>query len=1428
MPVMPGEIVVDGPWDPIDETFKTRENTRNPYKPELAAPPPGGAEPGNPFAEFVGEKELPAQQVTNAPVSLWERFKGNFIEQQNYGSKGINELTEIQDAENGYIRGQFVGKEAAAPHAELIRQRRMERQAEYQRMPGSETTAEYLAAIGGGLAGGIADPISLLGPEIKVGTVGWQTAHPIISKMLNYSVSGAAANAGLNVIVQAEEMGADIRPDWDFDLESIAIDAGAGALFGAVTGGVAGHSDAQAQDFAREYLKTEMEKAADEATIKAAFENAPEPGKTPMAPRKKGKGTQAEDAAIWPPRPTTNDSITEEHGPRDIADAQEALFGEVIGTRNMTTEQLDRVDDYLNAKKNGDVPQGPTETQGGLKNERAAPAPENVPVRGEAPPAGEPVRQVQLQEQQEVRKAAPLPIGRNYADFSPSELKVDAKRFQFKEGGDEAGATDRLKGVKEWDQTKAGITLVWEDLAGNHYVADGHQRVALAKRLEAEGQSPKIHALILKESEGYSPEKVRAIAAAANIAQGTGTAIDAAKILRAAPDAAKNLPPNSALVRDAQGLAKLSDDGFGMVINKVVPPGYAAHVGRLAPDPKSHAQILSILRENAPENTVEAESIVRDAIAAPMVQEIQNDMFGSAVETQVLFKERAQIVSSAATAIRKDRAAFNMLVKEEGRLTKGGNKLATKTNAERAEQDAKVLAVLQAEARRKGPIADALAEAAAELRIAPGARQAIVGNFLESLRGRAAIGRDDRSSNRPVGRPPETDQIAASLGGYRNTDQPAFKKWYGNSTLVEPDGKPIVVYHQTDKPFQKVDMKKGAQQVFWVTNNKAAIDAGEIGATGGGHVMELYAKIERPAGWELYDKLSLGEIAARGYDGVVLPNKDGTFDAIVFEPNQIKSVYNRGTFDPGDDRIAFSVRQPGPSLFDVEPGAEGKPQMVIPGAEKAPQAQMLQRRADATLRAKAPQKALDIGLFGDGHTQLDLVDLAKVAPMVRADSDYLNLAPGGGVRSLAIGPANINYSVRDGEVEIHAVRVPIAERGQGAARAALIAFLEKTDAANLRVKTFAIPLDKTTDREGIIRLYEGLGFTATGRKVNRHGDIEMVRREPPPEMQNLRRLVGSGRLVPLRDYTDPGMAQEVKRAYYGAQPERDLDELYSGPVQRNQQLLSNELSRIADELGIEFHNPGPKDKDKAAEKILRKGYTGLNQLTDLVRGGLRVDTPEQAQRAVHMLAEKFMVLDEGWNLTPNYYFDRKLGVTMPDGTVAEVQFWQPDLIDAKMAQGYALYEEWRSLPLDDPRSAELMQAQIDLYRPIYEGLDPSWGATVGRGGRSQDANVAASSASSSRSRPESATSAPETGIQSPPGSKTAQARPASMTAGRDSQSTKRNMDPLLQPGGEWRKAEVEGILEDGSTVKLPAGEAIDFLSKRRKSLAELLACVNAA
>jgi hypothetical protein len=310
----------------------------------------------------------------------------------------------------------------------------------------------------------------------------------------------------------------------------------------------------------------------------------------------------------------------------------------------------------------------------------------------------------------------PLPHG--LATFSPFELGVDPNKFQFKAGGDEAGVSDRLKDVKTWDPIKAGTSIVWVDRAGKPWIVDGHQRLGLARRIAQEdpAQDPHLLAMTLREDEGITPEKARTIAALTNIAQGTGTAVDAAKVLRDHPELAGELPPRSELVKQARGLVNLSPDAFGMVVNDVVPPNYAAIVGRLVPaDPDMQRAIIQLLAKTDPANAVQAEAIARQGIEAGLAKAEagkQISLFGDQEVAQSLYLERAKVLDRALKTLRKDKAVFGTLVKEAETLEGAGNVLAKDINEQRAIADGQALQILQTLANRAGPISDALRTAA--------------------------------------------------------------------------------------------------------------------------------------------------------------------------------------------------------------------------------------------------------------------------------------------------------------------------------------------------------------------------------------------------------------------------------------------------------------------------------------------------------------------------------------------------------------------------------------------------------------------------------------------------------------------------------------------------------------------------------------------
>jgi hypothetical protein len=87
---------------------------------------------------------------------------------------------------------------------------------------------------------------------------------------------------------------------------------------------------------------------------------------------------------------------------------------------------------------------------------------------------------------------------------------------------------------------------------------------------------------------------------------------------------------------------------------------------------------------------------------------------------------------------------------------------------------------------------------------------------------------------------------------------------------------------------------------------------------------------------------------------------------------------NRGEQDGGrSDQQGPSQREKSQPQEPVsEAGADNKPQLVIPGAERASDATMAQRGADTALKPKVAQKEPG-GLFSDERDQGDLLDLAK-------------------------------------------------------------------------------------------------------------------------------------------------------------------------------------------------------------------------------------------------------------------------------------------------------------------------------------------------------------------------------------------------------------------------------------------------------------------
>ncbi|RAI13028.1 MAG: hypothetical protein DKM24_01090 [Candidatus Melainabacteria bacterium] len=174
----------------------------------------------------------------------------------------------------------------------------------------------------------------------------------------------------------------------------------------------------------------------------------------------------------------------------------------------------------------------------------------------------------------------------------------------------------------------------------------------------------------------------------------------------------------------------------------------------------------------------------------------------------------------------------------------------------------------------------------------------------------------------------------------KGTDSKYFKKWFGDSKVVDEEGEPLVVYHGTTANNIEIFEPHKASTDFDYPNAIYFSDSINIAKTYGDtyhkEPMHVYLKMENPLEInakgqtynDFYDELKRElNYAVTNYDGLIVKNirddwaqNDGGEIAttyIVFNPEQIKSVDNRGTFDEGNANIYFQSAYHGtPHKFD--------------------------------------------------------------------------------------------------------------------------------------------------------------------------------------------------------------------------------------------------------------------------------------------------------------------------------------------------------------------------------------------------------------------------------------------------------------------------------------------------------------------------------
>lgn len=178
------------------------------------------------------------------------------------------------------------------------------------------------------------------------------------------------------------------------------------------------------------------------------------------------------------------------------------------------------------------------------------------------------------------------------------------------------------------------------------------------------------------------------------------------------------------------------------------------------------------------------------------------------------------------------------------------------------------------------------------------------------------------------------------------TDTPAFKAWFGDSKVVDADGKPLVVYHGSpDKDIDAFTIGKGG--AYFTSSKKLAEGytmrrVPWLAPSPDGTVYPTYLSLKNPlvidalgkrhdnipVPWQQWKQKVFGALPSgavsvekaaayakeKGYDGLIVKNVVDTPTMtetaktdvyVAFNPEQIKSIHNTGAFNPADSRILF-------------------------------------------------------------------------------------------------------------------------------------------------------------------------------------------------------------------------------------------------------------------------------------------------------------------------------------------------------------------------------------------------------------------------------------------------------------------------------------------------------------------------------------------
>ena len=306
-------------------------------------------------------------------------------------------------------------------------------------------------------------------------------------------------------------------------------------------------------------------------------------------------------------------------------------------------------------------------------------------------------------------------------EIDPKLIQADPKRFQYKLVGEhtKTGEVGSLSGVGTYDPNLAGIVSVWIDPNDKKpYIINGHNRLALANRADA----PKIAVRVIDAADAKT---ARSIGALTNIAEGRGTALDAAKFFKdTGIDAndlkAKGIPMREKIATDGIAISQLEPTLFAKVIDGELSENRASLIGKAKLDPTQQRDLykMTLAKSKGGKIIDEVLSELIDNVKASEVKQVSIlDLFGTSTESQSNAIARATLTAGIKRQLGRDKKLFGLVAKSKAaeELTRAGNVIDREASGKVSSDADAALRVFDSLKNQSGAISSAINSHAADV-----------------------------------------------------------------------------------------------------------------------------------------------------------------------------------------------------------------------------------------------------------------------------------------------------------------------------------------------------------------------------------------------------------------------------------------------------------------------------------------------------------------------------------------------------------------------------------------------------------------------------------------------------------------------------------------------------------------------------------------